>query len=239
MTKLYNEVNESILVIIKWQTSGWVCTIEKEACCMPALMSLSLSLKFVIFAATIFVSKYCPGPYRICRCHAVHSTVHAAVWTRHGHWRQTLFSGSPQIIGPVYGGIIVAAALKNLLVKPSEKPMSHWLSAVILIGAGIIHGMFASGGALLVVYLAATYHNKYTFRANVAAVWSCLNLVLMFKDFEKGMFNAQALHLMLIAIILLRLAVYIGNKIHSRINQRMFNYSTYCLLLLSGAMILL
>lgn len=48
--------------------------------------------------------------------------------------------------------------------------MSHWLSAVILIGAGIIHGMFASGGALLVVYLAATYHNKYTFRANVAAV---------------------------------------------------------------------
>lgn len=56
MTKLYNEANESILVIIKWQTSGWVCTIEKEACCMPALMSLSLSLKFVIFAAAIFVS---------------------------------------------------------------------------------------------------------------------------------------------------------------------------------------
>ena len=146
---------------------------------------------------------------------------------------------SPQIIGPIYGGIIVAAALKNLLVKPSDKPMSHWLSAVILIGAGIIHGMFASGGALLVVYLAATYHNKYTFRANVAAVWFCLNLVLMFKDFEKGMFNAQAFHLMLIAIIPLLLAVYIGNKIHSRINQRMFNYSTYGLLLLSGAMILL
>ena len=37
----------------------------------------------------------------------------------------------------------------------------------------------------------------------------------------------------------LLLAVYIGNKIHSRINQRMFNYSTYGLLLLSGAMILL
>ena len=40
------------------------------------------------------------------------------------------------------------------------------------------------------------------------------------------------------AIIPLLLAVYIGNKIHSRINQRMFNYSTYGLLLLSGAMIL-
>ena len=279
MTKLYNEANESILVIIKWQTSGWVCTMEKEECCMPALMSLSLSLKFVIFATAIFVSNIVqaltgfagvmlsiPPSMLLFGPDMAIAVINALCWGVSVvlTWRNRRYLNlkgvltivgfmlagmaigvklyslvSPQIIGPVYGGIIVAAALKNLLVKPSEKPMSHWLSAVILIGAGIIHGMFASGGALLVVYLAATYHNKYTFRANVAAVWSCLNLVLMFKDFEKGMFNTQALHLMLIAIIPLLLAVYIGNKIHSRINQRMFNYSTYGLLLLSGAMILL
>ena len=279
MTKLYNEANQSILVIIRWQASGWVCTMEKEECCMPALMSLSLSLKFVIFAAAIFVSNIVqaltgfagvmlsiPPSMLLFGPDMAIAVINALCWGVSVvlAWRNRRYLNlkgvltivgfmlagmaigvklyslvSPQIIGPVYGGIIVAAALKNLLVKPSEKPMSHWLSAVILIGAGIIHGMFASGGALLVVYLAATYHNKYTFRANVAAVWSCLNLVLMFKDFEKGMFNAQAFHLMLIAIIPLLLAVYIGNKIHSRINQRMFNYSTYGLLLLSGAMILL
>ena len=253
--------------------------MEKEECCMPALMSLSLSLKFVIFAAAIFVSNIVqaltgfagvmlsiPPSMLLFGPDMAIAVINALCWGVSVvlAWRNRRYLNlkcvltivgfmlagmaigvklyslvSPQIIGPVYGGIIVAAALKNLLVKPSEKPMSHWLSAVILIGAGIIHGMFASGGALLVVYLAATYHNKYTFRANVAAVWSCLNLVLMFKDFEKGMFNAQAFHLMLIAIIPLLLAVYIGNKIHSRINQRMFNYSTYGLLLLSGAMILL
>lgn len=246
---------------------------------MPALMSLSLSLKFVIFAAAIFVSNIVqaltgfagvmlsiPPSMLLFGPDMAIAVINALCWGVSVvlAWRNRRYLNlkgvltivgfmlagmaigvklyslvSPQIIGPVYGGIIVAAALKNLLVKPSEKPMSHWLSAVILIGAGIIHGMFASGGALLVVYLAATYHNKYTFRANVAAVWSCLNLVLMFKDFEKGMFNAQAFHLMLIAIIPLLLAVYIGNKIHSRINQRMFNYSTYGLLLLSGAMILI
>lgn len=279
MTKLYNKANQSILVITKWQTPGWVCTMKKEECCMPALMSLSLSLKFVIFAAAIFVSNIVqaltgfagvmlsiPPSMLLFGPDMAIAVINALCWGVSVvlAWRNRRYLNlkgvltivgfmlagmaigvklyslvSPQIIGPVYGGIIVAAALKNLLVKPSEKPMSHWLSAVILIGAGIIHGMFASGGALLVVYLAATYHNKYTFRANVAAVWSCLNLVLMFKDFEKGVFNAQAFHLMLIAIIPLLLAVYIGNKIHSRINQRMFNYSTYGLLLLSGAMILL
>ena len=279
MTKLYTKANQSILVITKWQTPGWVCTMEKEECCMPALMSLSLSLKFVIFATAIFVSNIVqaltgfagvmlsiPPSMLLFGPDMAIAVINALCWGVSVvlAWRNRRYLNlkgvltivgfmlagmaigvklyslvSPQIVGPVYGGIIVAAALKNLLVKPSEKPMSHWLSAVILIGAGIIHGMFASGGALLVVYLAATYHNKYTFRANVAAVWSCLNLVLMFKDFEKGMFNAQAFHLMLIAIIPLLLAVYIGNKIHSRINQRMFNYSTYGLLLLSGAMILL
>ena len=279
MTKLYNKANQSILVITKWQTPGWVCTMEKEECCMPALMSLSLSLKFVIFATAIFVSNIVqaltgfagvmlsiPPSMLLFGPDMAIAVINALCWGVSVvlAWRNRRYLNlkgvltivgfmlagmaigvklyalvSPQIVGPVYGGIIVAAALKNLLVKPSEKPMSHWLSAVILIGAGIIHGMFASGGALLVVYLAASYHNKYTFRANVAAVWSCLNLVLMFKDFEKGMFNAQAFHLMLIAIIPLLLAVYIGNKIHSRINQRMFNYSTYGLLLLSGAMILL
>ena len=279
MTKLYNKANQSILVITNWQPPRWVCTMEKEECCMPALMSLSLSLKFVIFAAAIFVSNIVqaltgfagvmlsiPPSMLLFGPDMAIAVINALCWGVSVvlAWRNRRYLNlkgvltivgfmlagmaigvklyslvSPQIIGPVYGGIIVAAALKNLLVKPSEKPMSHWLSAVILIGAGIIHGMFASGGALLVVYLAATYHNKYTFRANVAAVWSCLNLVLMFKDFEKGMFNAQAFHLMLIAIIPLLLAVYIGNKIHSRINQRMFNYSTYGLLLLSGAMILL
>ena len=279
MTKLYNKANQSILVITKWQTPGWVCTMEKEECCMPALMSLSLSLKFVIFATAIFVSNIVqaltgfagvmlsiPSSMLLFGPDMAIAVINALCWGVSVvlAWRNRRYLNlkgvltivgfmlagmaigvklyslvSPQIVGPVYGGIIVAAALKNLLVKPSEKPMSHWLSAVILIGAGIIHGMFASGGSLLVVYLAATYHNKYTFRANVADVWSCLNLVLMFKDFEKGMFNAQAFHLMLIAIIPLLLAVYIGNKIHSRINQRMFNYSTYGLLLLSGAMILL
>lgn len=103
MTKLYNEANESILVIIKWQASGWVCTMEKEECCMPALMSLSLSLKFVIFAAAIFVSNIVqsltgfagvmlsipPSMLLFGPDKAIDVKLYSLV--------------SPQIIGPVYG----------------------------------------------------------------------------------------------------------------------------------------
>lgn len=41
-----------------------------------------------------------------------------------------------------------------------------------------------------------------------------------------------------IGVIPLVIAVYLGNKIHSMINQQMFNRLTYGLLLAAGSMIL-
>ena len=55
------------------------------------------------------------------------------------------------ILVPLYGGIIVAVALKNLFMKQSNSSLPAWIAIPVLLGAGIIHGMFASGGALLVV----------------------------------------------------------------------------------------
>lgn len=143
------------------------------------------------------------------------------------------------ILVPFYGAIIVAAALKNILMKPSDKDLPLWIAIPVLLGAGIIHGLFASGGALLVIYLVATFRDKNTFRANVAAVWCVLNFVLMVTDFEKGLYNAQFFTLIAYSIPPLVIAVYLGNKIHHMINQKMFNRVTYGLLLMSGSMILI
>lgn len=146
---------------------------------------------------------------------------------------------NPKILQPLYGAIIVAAALKNILMKQSDHALPNWISIPVLLGAGVIHGMFASGGALLVVYLVATFRDKNSFRANVAAVWTVLNLVLMFSDFEKGLYNTEFAQLFLLSLVPLAIAMYLGNKIHGMINQKMFNRVTYGLLLLSGSLILL
>ena len=143
-----------------------------------------------------------------------------------------------RILVPVYGLLIVGVALKNLLLKPSVASLPVWVAIPVLLGAGIIHGMFASGGALLVVYLASAFRDKNSFRANVASVWTVLNLVLMFTDYEKGLYNTEFFELLGIGVIPLVIAVYLGNKIHSMINQQMFNRLTYGLLLAAGSMIL-
>lgn len=53
----------------------------------------------------------------------------------------------------IYAALIIAVALKNLFIKGDPKLPEIWM-ILLLFAAGIIHGMFISGGSLLVVYAA-------------------------------------------------------------------------------------
>ena len=92
---------------------------------------------------------------------------------------------SLNILLPFYAIMIILIALKKLLIK-NEIKMSKWMLNGVLLAAGIIHGMFVAGGALLVVYASTVLKNKENFRATVAAVWVVLNTGLMISDFVQG-----------------------------------------------------
>jgi len=140
---------------------------------------------------------------------------------------------------PLYGAIIVLVALKNMIFKKSTKPLPFILGMIILLGAGVIHGMFISGGALLVVYLLATFHDKDEFRANVSVIWAITDIPLFLSDWARGFYTPEFLHLFALGLVPLLFATWLGNRLHDRINQKMFTRLTYVLLLCSGAMILI
>jgi len=77
----------------------------------------------------------------------------------------------------IYAVIIILIALKNILLK-KDFELGKLLSIVILIMAGVIHGMFVSGGSLLVIYAVYTFKDKNIFRATLAPVWVILNTFL-------------------------------------------------------------
>ena len=81
---------------------------------------------------------------------------------------------SENILLTIYGIIIVVVALKNLCIH-TEKKLPDLILWIVLILAGIIHGMFVSGGALLVIYATQVLKEKEEFRATVAPVWVVLN----------------------------------------------------------------
>ena len=133
----------------------------------------------------------------------------------------------------VYGIIIIAVAGKNLLIH-KEHHLPGILLLCVLIIAGIIHGMFVSGGALLVVYATQTFKDKDEFRATIAPVWVVLNSFLITSQIHSHQFNINNIRLILISIVPLMIATWIGKRLAQKVSQKLFLTITYILLMISG-----
>lgn len=139
---------------------------------------------------------------------------------------------------PCYGVLIIVIALKNLFIH-TQVSLPRWMLLAVLVIAGIIHGMFVSGGALLVIYATAVLKEKNEFRATVAPVWVVLNIFLMISDYLHGYLTMEVMQITGISVVPLFLAVFLGNRLHEKINQRTFLKMTYILLMISGISVIM
>lgn len=136
-----------------------------------------------------------------------------------------------------YGILVICVALKKMLVKKEVK-LPEWMMLFVLLAAGIIHGMFLSGGALLVVYAVSVLKDKDQFRATVAPVWVILNAMLIGSHYSSGYYNRECLMAIGISIVPLVLSILAGNYLYKRIKQEHFMNLTYVLLIISGVSLL-
>lgn len=139
---------------------------------------------------------------------------------------------------PAYGIVIIIVSLQRLFF-PQAAQLPEWTYLPVLIAAGIIHGMFVSGGALLVMYATLVLLDKSEFRATIAATWAVLDPAFFVLNFDVALWNAENMMLIGACIPLLVLSVWVGNWLHKRINQEWFMKLTYVLLVASGLSIIL
>ena len=100
--------------------------------------------------------------------------------------------------------------------------------------AGITHGLFASGGPLLVYALAGVNLDKARFRATLVVVWFCLNSALTFAFALDGSLAPALAHLGLY-LPLLALGVFAGERLHHRVDEQRFFRIIYAALAMVGA----
>lgn len=149
-----------------------------------------------------------------------------------------LFEQVPlQILLTFYAVLIILIAIKKMFWK-KEITLSGWVMVMVLVAAGIIHGMFLSGGALLVIYAVYALKDKAEFRATISAVWVLLNSLLIVMSYQAANYNTATIKVILISMLPLALSVKIGNILYKKINQQQFLKVTYVLLLISGASLL-
>ena len=135
----------------------------------------------------------------------------------------------------LYGIIIILIAGKNLLYH-REHTLPKGVLLVVLLLAGVIHGMFVSGGALLVVYATQVLKDKEEFRATIAMIWLTTGCYMTGTQIMLGNFNTHVIMLLIVGVVPVFVGTFIGTKLVKKIPQDVFMKLTYVLLLLSGAM---
>lgn len=138
----------------------------------------------------------------------------------------------------IYGIIVVMIGIKHLFVKKKlDLPIAIQFFIVFL--AGIMQGLFTSGGPFLALYATTAMKDKKEFRATVSMVWAVLNTYLVCRMYQKEFYTLYVLKLVLYSVVPVTIGIIFGNKISKKLNQEAFLKLVYILLILSGSILIL
>jgi uncharacterized membrane protein YfcA len=141
----------------------------------------------------------------------------------------------------LFGLIIIWFAASELWrsrlnIGSRSKPM--WFVRFLILAAGMSHGLFASGGPLLVYSLVGLPLDKLRFRATLATVWFTLNFLLSSIYLMDGQL-LPALPMVASYLPLLLLGLWIGERLHHRVDEQQFRKAIFSLLLVTGSLLIL
>lgn len=113
------------------------------------------------------------------------------------------------------------------------RPLTRPAALFFLGGGGFFHGLFASGGPLIVYYAGRELPDKASFRATLSVLWLLLNTVLLFSY----VFSGRMEGLEFIALCLLpavAAGILVGELLHLRINEKAFKKFVQVVLFITG-----
>ena len=144
------------------------------------------------------------------------------------------------------GLFIIALSVNGLIKvfrpKKEEKApaTSSALPNVLLASAGLVHGIFVSGGPLLIGYLTSRgVTDKVSFRATISTCWVFLNGLILATELVGGDWSMELATTALIATPFMLVGMYVGGKLCAKMSQQLFLKLTYALLLISGFSLLI
>ncbi len=144
------------------------------------------------------------------------------------------------LLKQIFGVVLLWFATRELwrLYHKTVKPKrARWLTRLLIYSAGISHGLFASGGPLLVYGLAGEKISKAAFRATLSVVWVSMNVFLLTAFILDGRLQ-PVLNYVAMYLPLLFVAVKLGNYLHHKLSEQHFRVGIYSLLLMTGIILI-
>ncbi|MCR5078473.1 MAG: sulfite exporter TauE/SafE family protein [Bacilli bacterium] len=139
----------------------------------------------------------------------------------------------------IYGGIIIAIAIFFLIFPLEKLHLPDWVLYLLLVLGGILHGLYISGGPLIIIFATLKIKDKDAFRATLATMWTILNSILLVQQGVSGLLTSQVGILIAAGIGVTILSIIIGQLLAKVTSKKVFMIITCVLLLISGVSLLI
>lgn len=134
----------------------------------------------------------------------------------------------------VFGVFVVGLSVFQL-AKPSSGELRWPVRLGLLALGGIAHGLFGTGGPMIVYVMRRRLADKRAFRATLAVLWLVLNVALLINYASAHLYTrsvAEAGGVIALAIVP---GLIIGEHVHRKLDAARFERVVWVVLLLAGA----
>lgn len=152
-----------------------------------------------------------------------------------------LFAANMKPLYVGFGIFVLLLAAKGLFLGEDKKILkeSFVKDVTLLLLAGLVHGLFVSGGPLLVEYIGGKLKDQQKFRVTLSAIWVVLNTIIFVDDVRYGYWTVATATKLVIVLPIFLLAIYIGGRLSKVMSRKVFLFLTYILMAFSGVMLLI
>ncbi len=131
--------------------------------------------------------------------------------------------------------LLCARELYKLMRKRGEgQALSRARYSITLLAAGVVQGVFASGGPLVVYAVSRFNLQKAVFRSTLSGLWLVTNVTLTISYILTGRFTMESLRFIGLLIPLILVGMALGERFHHRVNEHRFRVIVYVILIVAG-----
>jgi len=136
-------------------------------------------------------------------------------------------------LAAAFGGFVALLAVLQL-ARPAAGSLNRGWRAGFLVAGGIAHGLFGTGGPMIVYVTRRELADKRAFRATLAVLWLVLNVALLVNFLALGLYDRGTAELAGLIGLALVPGLWIGERLHRRLNAAHFERIVWVLLLVAG-----
>ena len=156
-----------------------------------------------------------------------------------GMWIFERFDEHERALKIALGVFVLLMGLQGLLRPGLLKLVPESVAKVLVLGGGIVHGAFTTGGPLLVIYAQRAMPEKGEFRSTLAVMWIMLNIGLMAGWTITHNWAPRTPTLCLVGLPFLFAGLSIGEYLHHKLDGPAFRATVNGVLILNGLVLIL